>query len=276
MPSRQPLLLYFLSPFPHRRRCRAVELFESAVKKFLICKSISLHDVRNRILRVYQIMVYMRYPDFIQILEEGHPYIFFEKTAEGLLPKSSPVCDVPERDRLLVVLLHVGDDIPQAVDCEPVPLFVRGQHAGGKVPYEAGQHLQGQALRFQVKGGGVLDVEPGHIFKELADLQVGRKIFVAYQVRPAQDVMVFNVRHTVLEMLPGNVDAQEHGSLVIAEGTVHLHGLHCHKLLFWERVLCAFHGDVRQDVQRVQDLQLLVPVERPVAAGGCVESHVYP
>ena len=227
------------------------------------------------LLCIDQVLIDVGDADLVQILEEGHPYIFFEKTAEGLLPKSSPVCDVPERDRLLVVLLHVGDDIPQAVDCEPVPLFVRGQHAGGKVPYEAGQHLQGQALRFQVKGGGVLDVEPGHIFKELADLQVGRKIFVAYQVRPAQDVVVLNVRHAVLKVLSCYMDAQEHGGLVVAEGAVHLHGLYGHELLFGEREFCSLHGDVRQAVQRIQDLQLLVPVERPVAAGHGVEGDVY-
>lgn len=211
----------------------------------------------------------------VQVPEEGHPYIFFEKPAEGLLPKSGLVRDLLERDRLLIVLLHVGDDAPQPVGGEPIPLFVRGQHAGGEIPYEPCQHLQGQPLRLQVKGGCVLYVESGDVLQQLADLQIGGEFFIAYQVRPAKDVVVLNVGHAVLEKFSGYVDTKEHGGLVIAEGAVHLHGLDGHNLFFREREFRALHGDVRQAVQGVQDLQLLVPVERAVASRRGVEGQVY-
>lgn len=182
--------------------------------------------------------------DLVQVSEKGHPYIFFEKPAESLLAQSGLVRDLLESDRLLVVLLHVGDDAPQPVGGEPVPLFVRGKHAGGEIPYEPCQHLQGQPLRLQVEGGRVLDVEPGDGLQELTDFQVGGEFLIAHQVRTAEDVVVSNVRHTVLKVFPRYVDAKEHGGLVIAEGAVDLHGLHRHEKLFGERVLCALHGDI--------------------------------
>ena len=68
-------------------------------------------------------------------------------------------------------------------------------------------------------------------------------------------------------MLFGNVDADEHGYFVVGIGTVHLAGFH-HKHMFLEKMEAAsLDHDIRGSVQRIQDLQFFMPVQRKIAAG---------
>ena len=70
-------------------------------------------------------------------------------------------------------------------------------------------------------------------------------------------------------MFPGNMDTDEHGQFVVRIGAVNHAGFH-HQHMFLQKIeFPAFYDNVGGAVQRIENFQFLMPVQREVAAGRC-------
>nr|WP_265104690.1 hypothetical protein [Ruminococcus turbiniformis] len=118
------------------------------------------------------------YPYFIEILKEGYPHIFFEKTAEIFLTQPQMTGNVLERDGLAEMIFYISDDVPDAVKGHTVGCGCVSGRLYGEGPDEAGQYLHNQAFRFHKIRRCIAQIEAGNIFHQLTDKEIFRELFI--------------------------------------------------------------------------------------------------
>ena len=135
------------------------------------------------------------------------------------------------------------------------------------------QQLQDDSLGFHHKDRRVFHVKEHQFFRKAADLPVfGKQGFI----RAAGETMELaqrDVRKIVFQQPFGQMDVEEHGCLVPAIGAVYLAWVYYGQCALGEQMIfpCNPEGDF--PVERVQQLQLFVPVQREIAAGSGGEPY---